>query len=71
MNLGDAVKPKRRSRSTVAKRTRRSIKLVPADSPEARDEGPRLIPLSKEHTDSKVKYYLRLANRALGIPDEK
>ncbi len=57
-----------------AKKTRTkgatNVKRVSPNKPEARDEGPRLLPLGKEYHDAKMEYYLRLSNVALGLPDK-
>jgi hypothetical protein len=50
---------------------RKALRLIPPHKPAARDEGPRLLPLSDEaakdeHT-SRLDYYLQLANSALGL----
>ncbi len=48
-----------------------NVKRVSPNKPEARDEGPRLIPLGNEYQDAKTEYYLRLSNLALGLPEKK
>ncbi len=48
-----------------------NVKRVSPNKPEARDEGPRLIPLGNEYRDAKTEYYLRLSNLALGLRDKK
>ncbi len=59
-------KPKQR-------RTKRAPNVIRAtpNKPEARDEGPRLIPLGNEYQDAKTEYYLRLSNLALGLTEKK
>jgi hypothetical protein len=43
-----------------------AVKVIPPHAPEARDEGPRLLPLErKQHPDSKLQHYMDLANIAL------
>jgi len=42
--------------------------VVRPEQPEARDEGPRLIPLPEDQRgESRVNHYITLANFALGI----
>jgi hypothetical protein len=48
---------------------KRAIKVIGPNEPEARDEGPRLLPLSEdrpEHQNSKLQHYMNLADQALG-----
>jgi hypothetical protein len=43
-----------------------AVKITPPNAPEARDEGPRLLPLErKPQPDSKLQHYMELANIAL------
>jgi hypothetical protein len=49
----------------------RSVKLIPPSSKEARDEGPRLIPLGPIPEEPRVQRYLELADVALSKPDAK
>lgn len=44
------------------------LKLIPPTEADARDEGPRLIPL-EEHSNepSRLEHYLELADTALGL----
>ncbi len=56
----------------MAKRTektgaagKRRVKLIPPSSREARDEGPRLIPLGPVEEEPRVQRYLELADAAL------
>lgn len=48
-------------------------KKVHASRPEARDEGPRLIPLDDKQSDkaSRLEYYLQLADAALNPQPNK
>jgi hypothetical protein len=46
--------------------TRRSVRRLPSSSADAKDEGPRLIPLDKQPEDlqfCRFNYYLDLADR--------
>ena len=43
----------------------RQVKLIPPSSREARDEGPRLIPLGPLPEEPRVQRYLSLADAAL------
>jgi hypothetical protein len=55
------VVPRKRKR-----KTKTSVKIVPPTKPEARDEGPRLLPLErKQQPDSKLQHYMDVANIAL------
>jgi hypothetical protein len=48
------------------------VRRISSDLPEARDEGPRLLPLEKEHpAESRLDYYLALADRSLNAVLEK
>jgi len=47
---------------------KKAVRRIPLTTPEARDEGPRLIPLDKKQEDSPAKtseYYARLAEKLL------
>lgn len=45
-----------------------NLKYVRSTRPEARDEGPRLIPLDgKSRYDMQIDYYLELAAKALDV----
>lgn len=56
------VKPKRPSKKTA------KLKLIPPTQAEARDEGPRLIPLEERSKEpSRLEHYLELADTALGL----
>jgi len=45
---------------------KRRVRRLSSDLPEARDEGPRLLPLQKEHhSESRLDYYLALADQSL------
>ncbi len=51
---------------------KQAVKPIPPTKPEARDEGPRLIPLEDEdekmqHAE-KLRHYMRLADLALAHP---
>ena len=49
-------------------RAKQRVKVVRPNKPEARDEGPRLLPLPDklEQQDSKLEHYMKLADLALG-----
>jgi hypothetical protein len=48
------------------KRQKRKLTPIPPENPAARDEGPRLLPLtSSPHTEPSIQHYLDLADRAL------
>ncbi len=47
------------------KASRGRVKLIPPSSREARDEGPRLIPLGPVQEEPRVQRYLELADAAL------
>jgi len=50
-------------------RRKRPVPLVNPEQPEARDEGPRLIPLPEDQRgESRLNHYIALANIALGVP---
>ncbi len=49
-----------------AKAAERRVKAIPPTSSEARDEGPRLIPLRSLPEEPRVQRYLELADSALG-----
>jgi hypothetical protein len=55
---------KRTSTSPKAKRTR--LKPLPPNTAAARDEGPRLIPLTPGKDQTGLEHFLRLADVALG-----
>lgn len=56
------VKRKRPSKK-IAK-----LKLIPPTAADARDEGPRLIPLEERSNEpSRLEHYLELADTALGL----
>ena len=47
---------------------KKTVRRIPPTTPEARDEGPRLIPLDKKEDDSPAKtseYYAQLAEKLL------
>ncbi|HEU5450703.1 MAG TPA: hypothetical protein VFU76_01890 [Terriglobales bacterium] len=54
--------PRKGSKRTV-------VKLAP-ETPAARDEGPRLIPLGPEKEEPRLKHLLDLADTALGNHDK-
>ena len=44
------------------------LKLIPPSAADARDEGPRLIPLEElPNEPSRLEHYLELADTALGL----
>jgi len=48
---------------------KRVVKVIRPNEAEARDEGPRLLPLrdeTPEHQSSKLQHYINLADQALG-----
>jgi CO dehydrogenase/acetyl-CoA synthase alpha subunit len=50
-------------------RRKRAVKVIRPNKREARDEGPRLLPLpddKPEHQNSKLQHYMNLADQALG-----
>jgi hypothetical protein len=53
-------------------RRRKLMKPIPPTKPEARDEGPRLLPLPDEdekvQNAQKLSHYMRLADLALSRP---
>ena len=54
--------------------TRRSVRRLPPSSADAKNEGPRLIPLDKQPEDlgfGRFNYYLDLANRLLKNKESK
>ncbi len=54
------------------KRRKPHIQRLPPSEPAARDEGPRLIPLSEKSKEpSRLDHYLELADSALGRNQEK
>jgi hypothetical protein len=55
---------KRKSTPRAAKRPR--LKPLPPNAPAARDEGPRLIPLTPGKDQTGLEHFLRLADVALG-----
>jgi hypothetical protein len=55
-------------------RKRKLVKILSPKNPEARDEGPRLIPLDDRHikgsASSRMDHYLSLADKMLGMKEE-
>jgi hypothetical protein len=50
-------------------KNKRAVRAIPPSAPEARDEGPRLLPLEeKQRSESRLGHYIELANIALGLP---
>lgn len=50
------------------------VKVIGSNKPEARDEGPRLMPLPDERPEqqnSKLQHYVNLADVALGTRKKK
>jgi hypothetical protein len=48
----------------------KKLSLIPPTEPAARDEGPRLIPLSQVSKEpSRLEHYLDLADTALGLKE--
>jgi hypothetical protein len=60
------------SPSPPQSRKKKLVKILSPKNPEARDEGPRLIPLDDQDvpTSSRLDYYLSLADKMLGAKDE-
>jgi hypothetical protein len=55
----------------AVKATTRQVQRIPPTAEAARDEGPRLIPLSDRSKEpSRLEHYLELADRALGMKRE-
>jgi len=53
------------------RKKKRAVRVFGPEEPEARDEGPRLLPLSEEQRrESRLDHYVTLANIALGIADQ-
>jgi hypothetical protein len=53
---------------------KRAVTVIRPNRPEARDEGPRLLPLPEdkhEHQNSKLQHYMNLADQALGTKKKK
>jgi hypothetical protein len=58
--------PRKRKRQTNRLGKTFAVKIIPPTKPEARDEGPRLLPLErKPQPESKLEHYMSLANIAL------
>jgi hypothetical protein len=60
-------------RLTYRMPSRKRVRRIPPHKPAARDEGPRLLPLTdeatrEEHT-SRLDYYIQLANSTLASND--
>lgn len=48
---------------------KRAVKVIRPNKAEARDEGPRLLPLPEQQSEqqgSKLQHYMNLADQALG-----
>jgi hypothetical protein len=59
--------PKRRSGAKKAdSKGKPKVKRLPPTDAAARDEGPRLLPLSESKEPSRLEHYLELADSALG-----
>lgn len=59
----------------MQRKIKRAVKILRPKEKEARDEGPRLIPLkppnsSTQHPE-KLQHYMNLANVALKLPRDK
>ncbi len=61
------TKAKRKGKANSEQR----VKAIPPSSQEARDEGPRLIPLRSLPEEPRVQRYLELADAALGKKTSK
>jgi hypothetical protein len=62
------VKTKPKSKSSAKKAGQGVVRLIPPTKPEARDEGPRLIPwdAKPKHEQTRLEYLTDLADIALG-----
>lgn len=61
---------RRKQKSRRKATTSRITKLAPSQAA-ARDEGPRLIPLSKPQDPPKIDHWVELADKALGSAKKK
>ncbi len=61
------TKSGRPGRATGARKSKPRIKPLPPTAAEARDEGPRLIPLGPLREPTGLEHYLALADVALGV----
>jgi len=52
---------------------KRVVRLIQPEKPEARDEGPRLLPLEErqKESESRLQHYMDLANLALAPKKKK
>jgi hypothetical protein len=56
----------------MPKTVKRAVKIIRPEREEARDEGPRLIPLDEvKPSDSRLQHCIRLADIALGKGAQK
>jgi len=52
----------------LSSKNKAKLKLIPPTEDDARDEGPRLIPLEERSNEpSRLEHYLELADTALGL----
>ena len=58
--------PVKKRNSSVPKTKRAQLKPLPPNAPAARDEGPRLLPLTPGKDQTGLEHFLRLADVALG-----
>jgi hypothetical protein len=60
-----------KGRSASRRVTNTKVQRIPPTAEAARDEGPRLIPLTDRSKEpSRLEHYLELADRALGVKRE-
>lgn len=63
---GQNKSPVKKRKPTPAKAKRAKLKPLSPSAPAARDEGPRLIPLTPGKDQTGLEHFLRLADVALG-----
>jgi hypothetical protein len=56
----------KKSKSAAGKAKGPRLKALPPNAPAARDEGPRLLPLTPGKDQTGLEHFLRLADVALG-----
>ena len=61
------MKHKKAKRRQAGGKNSKPIRPIPPEKPDARDEGPRLIPLDRFKEPSRLEHYLDLADIALGL----
>jgi hypothetical protein len=61
-------KPQKPAAKGRAVKPAMQVQRIPSTAEDARDEGPRLIPLAERSKEpSRLEHYLELADRALGM----